>query len=149
YGQSSNRIVNQMLAVKPAVGIGQRVGSLQLSLRGRFRGNPMLHADCLLGVGTGNVVWSNYEAAHYYFPVHFRRNLPHPPELEFEQISVLDDPRDAVERRIRWRRLLDHHHAEIDRLVINGSNPELESVSQQWFESGAVVGDTQIWRRRP
>jgi cobalt-zinc-cadmium efflux system protein len=41
-------------------------------LRGRFRANPLVHLDCWLGVDTQNVVWSNYEAAYYYFPVRLK-----------------------------------------------------------------------------
>jgi hypothetical protein len=30
------------------------------------------HADALLGIGTGNIVWNNYAATEYYFPVKYR-----------------------------------------------------------------------------
>ena len=67
-----------------------------MSSRGRFRANPLLHAENWLGVDTGNVVWNNYEAMHYYFPVQFGPGIerPHPGDLEL--VSIHDDPKDKA-----------------------------------------------------
>jgi len=46
----------------------------------RFRSNPLLHADNLLGIGTGNIIWNNYETRYYYFPVQFRPEVARPTE---------------------------------------------------------------------
>lgn len=149
YGLRSSRLVGEFLRTEPHVGRGQRVGALLIDLRGPYRANPLLHIDQRLGVGTGNVIWTNYEAAHYYFPVRFRSDRPHPPELEFEAISKLDDPADAPERRRRWEALLAEHHPRIDRLVIWGTDPTLEAIAGRWFEPIVGEGKARVWRRLP
>jgi hypothetical protein len=148
YALTSERRVGELLSVHDAVGTGQRVGTLVIDLRGRLRPNMMLHADSLLGVGTGNVIWSNYEAAHYYFPVHFRKGVAHPPDREFEELSKMDDPRDAKSRQLRWQALLDAHRAEIDRLVTVGSDDALDAITRRWYREIASTGRTHVWARR-
>jgi hypothetical protein len=148
YAVTSRARVGELLAVKRYVATRNGVGTLVIDLRDRFRANPMLHADCLLGVGTGNIIWSNYEAAHYYFPVHFRPNAPHPPQHEFEELSKMDDPADAEKRRRRWRELLEDNLVLIDRLVIVGSDAALEEIAALWFKQVASQGRTRVWERR-
>ena len=69
------------------VGRSQRVAVVLVDVRGRFRANPLLHADCLLGVGTGNIIWGNYETNHYYFPVQLRDPGLCPPAALLEEIA--------------------------------------------------------------
>ena len=75
--------------------------TLLVTSRGRFRANPLLHAEDWLGVETGNIVWNNYEALHYYFPVQFRPEIerPHPGDLEL--VSIHEDPKDKAARLSR------------------------------------------------
>jgi hypothetical protein len=133
---------------RAVVGHGQRVATLLVDLKGRSRSNPLLHADCLLGLGTGNVIWSNYETRHYYFPVQFRAEVDRPDAGELERISLQDDPRDAEVRAERWRRLLERHHKAIDVLVVWGSEPRLDATSAEWFRPAAQEGPLRILRHR-
>ncbi len=73
YGLYSDRTAGQIIGARSAVGHGRRIAALLVKTRSRFRSNPLLHAVNWLGVGTGNVIWNNYETLHYYFPVHFAR----------------------------------------------------------------------------
>ena len=72
YALYSDRTAGQMIRAGATIGRNQRIATLLVSTRSRFRSNPLLHADNWLGVDTGNIVWNNYETRHYYFPVHFR-----------------------------------------------------------------------------
>ncbi len=144
YALRADRQVRPYLAAKPYVGRGQRVGSLALGLSRRYRANPLLHLDCLLGVGNGNVIWGNYEAAFYYFPVQIRPEVPHPPILTFEAISIRDDPADAPQRAARWRRLLDAHHDQIDVLLIQGSDPRIDRINARWFHPVPVFQNRAV-----
>lgn len=148
YAVRSNRLTAEFLQAGRRIGQGQRVGTLLLDLRGPYRANPLLHMDCLLGLETGNILWSNYETAHYYFPVHVRRDVPHPPELEFERISILDDPGDADLRAGRWEALLSRHRHQIDRLVIWGDDPRLDAITARWFTPLAREGRARVLRNR-
>lgn len=132
------------------VGDRQRVATLlvQAQPRGRFRANPLLHADCLLGIGTGNIIWSNYETRHYYFPVQFRAGFDRPDAGALEWIALHDEPRDAVARAERWARLVDRHHASIDVLVSWGNDPRLDEIHAPWFRIVRDDGLLRIWQHR-
>ena len=132
------------------VGQRQRVATLLLRLKlpGRHPSNPLLHADCLLGIGTGNVIWNNYETRHYYFPVQFHAGLDRPDAGALEAIALQDDPRNASTRADHWERLLSRHHAAIDVLVVWGRAPRLDAINAQWFQPVAEDGLLRVLRHR-
>jgi hypothetical protein len=148
YARTSDRLAGALLAARPHVGRNQRVGTLLIGHRGRYRANPLLHTDNLLGVGNGNVVWSNYESACYYFPVQVRPDIPHPPVRDFERISALDDPADASLRSDRWRRLLEGHGDQIDVLVVWGADPALDALNDRWYRTIHRDGQVRVLLRR-
>jgi hypothetical protein len=148
YAVRSDRRAAALLRAGPAVGRGQRVGTLLVGIRGGYRSNPLLHADNLLGLGTGNVLWSNYETRFYYFPVQVRPGLRHPPALEFEKVAILEGPGNAGERTDRWGRLLADHHDQIDVLVVWGSDPALDALNERWFRTVYREDPVRVLRRR-
>jgi hypothetical protein len=148
YARRAGPVVTTFLSAKPSCGQKQRIGALLVELRGRYRVNPLLHLDSLLGVEAGNVVWGNYESAFYYFPVQIRPGVPHPPVLEFEEISRLDGPGDAGERVKRWERLLSEHHTEIDVVVTWGRDPVVDRVTARWFKRTFANGKVRVWHNR-
>ena len=134
----------------PAIGSNKRVGTLLAGIKGRFRANPMLHADCLFGVTANNVVWDNYETAHYYFPVKVRPGLDHPPALAFERVALLDGVGEADERAGRWEGLLDEHGDSID-VVVEWSprpDPRLDAINERRYDSTYLEGPVRVWTRR-
>ena len=98
-----------MIRARAAVGKGQRIATLLVSTRSRFRANPLLHVDNWLGVDTGNIVWSNYETVYYYFPVQFRPGIKRPQPGDLELISLHEEPSQSAERVRDWERLLSAH----------------------------------------
>jgi hypothetical protein len=145
YAQRSEARVGPLLASRPLVGQSQRVGAVWARPRQPFRPNPLTHADCLLGPADRNIVWGNYESAHYYFPVRVRDDVPHPPVLAFEQISIRDTPAQAADRAADWSRLLDAHHAAIDRVIIWGDDPALEAATTRWFRPIGRSGPVRVY----
>jgi hypothetical protein len=133
YAASASRNVGALMSAGPAVGRNQRVATLLAGIRGRFRANPLLHADNLLGVGTGNILWSNYETRHYYFPVQFRNETDRPDAATLEHVALRDDPKDARARARLWRRLLEAHHRSIDVVLAWGRDPDLDQATTRWF----------------
>ena len=107
----------------------------------------MLHADNWLGVDSGNVVWSNYETRHYYFPVHFRPEIKRPDPADLEWISIHEGPSEAEERAGAWERILSQHAESIDVVVVWKSDPALDSITSRWFDRVDRRGDVQIFRR--
>ena len=110
----------------------------------------MMHADCLFGVGSSNVVWNNYETAHYYFPVKVRAGLDHPPALAFERVALLDAPGEAVERARSWEDLLAEHGDAIDVVVEWGETPTpaLDAINARRYEPTFRDGPVRVWTRR-
>jgi hypothetical protein len=150
YALEAQRIAGTYWRARAIVGTGQRVAALPVQLlpRRRTRANPLLHADCLLGIGTGNVIWGNYETRYYYFPIQFRPGLDRPDAGVLEAIALRDDPRDAATRAAQWEKLLARHHAAIDVLVVWGSDPRLDAIHARWFRRVADEDGLQIFRRR-
>jgi hypothetical protein len=148
YALDSGRNAGTFWRARGAVGTGRRVATRLTALRGRFRANALLHADCLLGLGTDNVIWSNYETRFYYFPVQFHPGLDRPNALELEEIALQDDPRDADVRYRRWEQLLQRHHAAIDVLVVWATDPRLDAIDARWFEPVAEDGPLRVLRHR-
>jgi hypothetical protein len=148
YAVRSDRRAAALLRAGPVVGRDQRVGTLLVGIRGGYRSNPLLHVDNLLGVGTGNVLWSNYETRFYYFPVQVRPEVRHPPALEFETVAILDGPDNASPRADRWGRLLANHRDQIDVLVVWGSDPALDALNDRWFRTVYREDPVRVLRRR-
>ena len=131
------------MAVRGVVGRGQRVVTMPGRMPPRYRSNPMTHADNLLGVGTGNIVWGDYETQFYYFPVQFRDGLDRPPARRIEEVALGQD-----ERADDWAELLDRHHRSIDVLVLWGADPLLVAIGDRWFRTVLRDGDVQVLRPR-
>ncbi|MDB5350729.1 MAG: hypothetical protein JWN86_1976 [Planctomycetota bacterium] len=150
YAFESSDRVGPFARSREHVGKEARVGTLLIGIRGRFRANPVLHADNLLGIGTGNIVWADYETVHYYFPVQFSPDVRRPPAHTFEAIANMDDPNDAAGRAKLWDDLLAAHHTEIDILVVWGRDPVLDEISAKWFAANPFRedGPLRLFRHR-
>ena len=124
---------------------------LLVSTRSRFRANPLLHAVNWLGVGTGNVIWNNYETLHYYFPVQFQPGIDRPYPDDLEWVSIHEDPREAGGT---WSRLgkdsrpARGFHRRRRRLE-DRSGAGLRSPRAGLIESSAAAMCRSIRRRHP
>ncbi|ODU01360.1 MAG: hypothetical protein ABS79_01800 [Planctomycetes bacterium SCN 63-9] len=130
------------------VGRGRRVGTLLVQTRNRFRSNALLHADNWLGVGTGNIVWSNYETRYYYFPVHFKSGLKRPDPRTLEDLAITEAPDDQEKRAREWEQLLAENADAIDILVCWKESPLLDEVTRRWFNPAGGVGNLRIYRKK-
>jgi hypothetical protein len=150
YALDCRKLVGEMARARPSIGDHQRVGTLMVGIKRRFRSNPLLHADCLYGVEANNVVWNNYETSHYYFPVKVRPGLDYPPATDFEQVALLDAPEERDERVRRWKALLGEHSRSIDVIVVwsEFGIPRLDAINrangyQETFRDGSI----HVWTR--
>jgi hypothetical protein len=148
YAFTSDRTAGEIARAQPLVGTNQKVATLLNLVRGRFRANPLMHADSLLGVDTGNIVWNNYETRFYYFPVQVLPGVDGPDPLALENISIRDEPRDAKARAEDWRVLLDKYHDVIDTLVIWGDDYRIVAVNDRWFVPVAHAGMVHVLKHR-
>jgi hypothetical protein len=135
YALTSRRTAGAIMAARDAIGTNQRLATLLVDMNPRFRSNPLLHADNLLGIGTGNIVWNNYETRYYYFPVQFRPEVARPTSNDFEQIADTEGPENANLRASWWQVVLDDHLEEIDAVLVWGSDPLLDAINGQRFDT--------------
>ena len=149
YAFYSDRTAGQIIRARDAVADGQRVAAVLASTRSRFRANPLLHAENWLGVGTGNVIWNNYETLHYYFPVQFQPGLDRPRPDDLEWVSIHEDPGEAGKRSRAWEKILTRHAGSIDVVVVWKSDPALDAITRRWFDHAEQRGDVRIFRREP
>jgi hypothetical protein len=149
YGRECTATTARFLEVASIVGRNQREATVLIDVRGRFRPNSLLHADCLMGVGTGNVIWGNYETNYYYFPVQLRDRESSPPAEEIEQLVRLFGPSHAAERARIWSDILGRYGPSIDVVVMYGSDPDIESLTARRYrrEHLSADGKVQVWRR--
>ena len=145
YAFTSERTAGSIARVAGAVGSKQRIILMLSRIRTKFRANPLLHADGLLGIGTANILWNDYETRYYYFPVHFQDGLDHPDTVELEQIALSEEPGRAE----RWARLLRRHHENTDVVVVWGTDPELDAVTARWFKVTHQDGAVRVYRKSP
>ena len=146
YARWSDRSAGAILQAGEALGRGWRVATLLNDIKSPFRSNPLLHADCALGVGTGNVIWADYETRFYYFPVQFRKGLDRPDALAFEKVALSDDP---VERRRLWSALIDKYADVFDRVIVWRTEPAIDADNAQRFTTIYNRLEVRILRRRP
>jgi hypothetical protein len=146
YALTSRRTAGAIIAARDAIGTNQRVATLLVDMNPRFRSNPLLHADNLLGIGTGNIVWNNYETRHYYFPVQFRPDIAHPTSSDFERIAMAEGPALANRRASRWQQIVDDHMKAIDVVVVWGSDPLLDAINGQRFDTVYQKDNVRVLR---
>lgn len=147
YAATSNRNVGALMQARSTLGTNQRVATLLMGIPSRFRANPILHADNLLGVDTGNVIWSNYETRHYYFPVQFKDDVDRPDAKTLEDVSLDSDP-DPTKRTALWTRELEAHHQSIDKILAWGKDDALDPITARWFTPIYTAGKVRVFQHR-
>ena len=145
YARWSDRSAGAILRSREAIGTAQRVATLLNDIKSPFRSNPLLHVDCALGVGTGNIIWADYETRFYYFPIQFREGLRRPDAFAFEEVALSDDP---VQRRRLWKALVDEYAEVFDRVIVWKGDPAIDADNAEVFETIYERGDVRIMRRK-
>ncbi len=109
----------------------------------------MLHADCLLGVDTDNVIWADYETNYYYFPVQLRDPDVMPRAAPLEIIARTDGPGDEAKRAALWSDYLDRFADQIDVVLIYGTDAAIETITARRFVRSwtAPGGRVHVWTK--
>ena len=144
YAMMSTDRASSMLQAQSKIGRNQRVATVLADERNRFRSNPLLHLDCLLGIGTGNVIWSNYETRYYYFPVQLRHPETMPSSSDFEAVARLVGPDEGGERAQMWAALLDRYPRQIDVVLAWGLDERIERINSERYERCNVAKDQRL-----
>jgi hypothetical protein len=138
YAATANRQLLEVRSSAATIPPGQRVFQINTLRHTRFQADPLVHADAYVALWTQGVLLSNYEAAHYYFPVKLRPNYP---TTLISSLSKLEDPDpDNEGDRIFVRRFFTEHRALIDVLFVQTADEQFVSFLQSAF--GKVLSHT-------
>jgi hypothetical protein len=148
YAIYANRTAGQLMAATDLAGRDRRIATVLNHIGSRFRVNPVLHADCWLGVGTGNIVWSNYETRHYYFPIQFREGIDRPDSSDLERLAITGGEGESAERHGMWDRLLSRYSGSIDEVVVWREDPALDAITERRYDLMARRGEVRVYVRR-
>ena len=147
YALNSNRLASEFLQARDAGLAGLRIQTLLVAPQGRFTANPLTHIDAMLGIGTGNALWDNYEARQYFFNVQFR------PEVArwARELGRVDHPAPEpwpIERVVVWDRLASERPDAIDALILWGSDRQLDAaVVRRFGEPAFERKRVRVFRR--
>lgn len=160
YALTSNRVVSNFMEAQPHAGTRQRIKTFLVidyrdpGLYNRFRVDPLLNIENMLGIGTSNIIWNNYEVINYYFPVKYRHDSDRAHARKTFEVRrlVFPDLSDEVndERLAKWAQILPATHDQIDVLVVWGADPRADAINAPWFGTEPIFqrGHVRVFRHR-
>ena len=90
YAATANRQLLEVRKAAIALPPGRRMFQLETNQNLRFLADPLLHSDGYVTLWSRGILLSNYEAAHYYFPVQLRPPYPQTLASFVSQLQSLD-----------------------------------------------------------
>ncbi len=142
YAATANRELREVHDAAATIPPNQRIFQMGTSRNIRFQADPLLHSDAYVALWSGGILISNYEAAHYYFPVKLQPAYPQTllslvPELQSLDLTRNDD-------RVHVREFLSDHEQYIDVLLIRTLDKQFVSLAQRWF-SEVLWHSDDLW----
>jgi hypothetical protein len=131
YAATTNRQLLETRAAAATIPAGQRLYQIGTKRDLRFRADPLLHSDACVALWTHGVLLSNYEAAHYYFPIKVRSANLQPLVQRTEDLQSLDLKQNAD--RLLAQDFLSTQKQSIDVLIVRTVDPDLVSLAQRSF----------------
>jgi hypothetical protein len=126
---------------------GKRIYQIGTLPRLRFEADLGLHGDAYAALWSRGVLVSNYEAAHYYFPVKLRPNYPPSLVNDVAQLQELDPKRETDRQRLR--KFLTDHERYIDVLLVRSADQQLVTLARQTYANVLWHSDEYWALRRP
>ena len=104
----------------------------------RFHSQPVTQLNNYLGFGKNVIVWDNYEAGHYLFPI-IAKN-PEDKKFIFDlttsNVFSLNNPSENFDEKLSKLDLLfSNYPQKIKTLIVWGTDERVETVLKKWFES--------------
>lgn len=150
YARSSARANRDLTIASAAVPIDANVGAIVVVAEAqRFHAIPESMMTSYLGVGTGRIVWDNYEFGHRLFPVVMKSEDDRRFAFELTQVNVVTkgDP-NRQPKLERLAAVLDSQGGRFDKLVVYGSDPQVNDIVSRGFELETELENVRVFRRR-
>ena len=104
---------------------------IETAQRLRFQADPLLHADGYVALWSRGVCLSNYEAAHYYFPIQFRPPYPQTLVTRLADLQSVDLTREDASAHVR--EFVATNGPWIDVILLRTSDRELVSLTERTY----------------
>ena len=143
YARFSSHRISPLIATAHTLDTNRSILGYVVKSESKFRASPDLHALTLLGVGNGNVVWNNYEADLYYFPVKFRQPLSPCDETTMRPLHFVNVEGLSARRTIEARAFLcvaRKNRSRLNTLVVEGVGAKLDPWLTDWRPRNGANG---------
>jgi hypothetical protein len=131
YAGSAHRQLLEVREAATSIPPGQRIFQIGSQQGPRFKPDVLAHSGGCAALWSRGILMSNYEAAHYYFPVRLRPDYPQTMVSLLGELQTLDLRREAD--RVRLKEFVSDHQRFIDVLLIRSSDPDLVSLVKDPF----------------
>jgi hypothetical protein len=148
YAGSAHRQLLEVREAARSIPPGERIFQIGTRQDPRFRADVLAHSDGYAALLSGGILLSNYEAAHYYFPVRLRPGYPQTLVSLLGELQTLDLQREAD--RVRLKEFVSNHERYIDVLLVRNADPDIVSLVRDPF--GEVLwhrDDLWVLNRKP
>ena len=139
YSLKTNAEAKEYLSAKPFIAENDSIASIViLEDNLRFHSQPVAQLNNYLGFGKNIIVWDNYEAGHYLFPI-IAKN-PEDKKFIFDlttsNIFSMNNPSEKFDEKLSKLDLIFSNDPEkIKTLIVWGKDERVETVLKKWFES--------------
>jgi hypothetical protein len=131
YAGSAHRQLLEVREAATSIPSGERIFQVGSQLNPRFKADVLAHSAGYAALSSQGIWLSNYEAAHYYFPVRLRPDYPQTLVSVLGELQTLDLRREAD--RVRLKEFVSDHERYIDVLFVLSSDPEIVPLVRDRF----------------
>jgi hypothetical protein len=137
YSLQTNREAKEFLTAGAFISENDSIASVVILEDGlRFHALPMTQMNNYLGFGKTVVVWDDYEAGHYLFPIVAKN--PSDKQFVFDLITsnvfALNDPGENINEKLsKLDAAFSNNPGKIKTLVVWGKDQRVEEVLNRWF----------------
>ncbi len=131
YAGSAHRRLLLVREAAMSIPPGERIFQIGAEQDPRFKADALAHCGGYAALLSRGVWMSNYEAAHYYFPVQLRPSYPETLVSLVGELESLDLEREAD--RGRLKEFLADHERYIDVLLVRNTGPDIVALVRGRF----------------
>ena len=139
YSLEMDRDAHEFLSARQAIQPNESLASVVLLKDSNiFYAQTLPQLDNYFGVGNNILIWDNYELGYYLFPVITKSISDREFIYKLEQSHWFsqDKPESRYENDLsNLKSVLESENNKIDIMLVWGSDPQVENVLSEWFES--------------
>lgn len=153
YALRTNQLGREYLTAKLAVENSDSLASIVRIENGcRFKSNPLVSINTLLGVGNNMRVWDNYEIGYYLFPVIAKNPTDRQFVFDFSESNAINlcNPPEVDLKLSRLDSLLKLQNEKIRVMAVWNGDERIHLILSKWYEDQPFFqnGRIALYRHR-